>query len=154
MWRILGGVVLGYLAMVLWVMATFTALWLVLGQEAAFRPGTSQVTGAWLAGSLPLAFLGAVLGGWAAFRIGRERGRGAVAWLIGVVLVVGLVSAVTTMGAEPAGPPPAGLGPFEAASQAVQPLWYAWLMPFVGAAGVWLGGRRWGSPPQRPAPAV
>jgi hypothetical protein len=141
MWKILGGVVVGYLAMVVWVMLTFTGLWMVLGQEAAFEPGTSRVTGAWLAGSLPLAFLGAILGGWVAARIGGVQREKAVWGLVGLVLVLGYLEAIMKLGADPGALPAGDLGPFEAAAHAVQPGWYLWTIPLFGALGVWLGGR-------------
>jgi hypothetical protein len=141
MWKILGGVVVGYLAMVVWVMLTFTGLWMVLGQEAAFEAGTTRVTGLWLAGSLPLAFLGAILGGWVAARIGGVQWEQAVWGLVGLVLALGYLEAIMRLRADPETLPAGELGPFEAAAHALQPAWYAWTIPLVGALGVWLGGK-------------
>jgi hypothetical protein len=145
MLRIVVGVLLGYAAIVLFIMASFTLLWLGLGQERAFDPGTTEVTWSWLAASLPLNLLAAAVGGWVAARVSAQRPHSAVLGLIGVLVILGgwaaLSQAVGVQGdAPPPPPPPEGMGPMEAASQAIQPLWVAWLLPILGAVGVWFGG--------------
>jgi hypothetical protein len=145
MLRIVVGVLVGYAAIVLFIVASFTLLWLGLGQERAFHPGTTQVTWSWLAASLPLNLLAAAVGGWVAARVSAQRPHSAVLGLIGVLVILGgwaaLSQAVGVQGdAPPPSPPPDGMGPMEAASQAIQPLWVAWLLPILGAVGVWFGG--------------
>lgn len=151
MLRTILAVLAGYVALFLFVMVSFTLLWGVLGAEGSFRPGTTEVTGSWLALSIPLSLVAAIVGGlvavWAAGTGGadpRGRGRRAVLGLVGVVLVLGLVDALGQTAAQPAtsdgAPPPENLTTFEAANHARQPLWITWVLPFLGAAGVAIGG--------------
>ncbi|MEE8525205.1 MAG: hypothetical protein V3T72_14815 [Thermoanaerobaculia bacterium] len=92
MWRKVLAVVAGYAVMVVFIMVTLTIAWSVLGPSFAFEEGTSEVTAGWMAVNLPLSFLGAALGGWAAALIGR--GSGAVKILAGLIFVLGLGMAV------------------------------------------------------------
>lgn len=130
--------------MTIWVMATMSLAWKVAGQDFAFRPGTTHVTAGWIAVSMVLSFVGAYLGGSFARRLGRERGQAAVGGLAVLVLVMGLVSAFLGLGAER--PQPEGsvenLSMVEASAYAIQPVWYHFVIPVVGAAGILLGGRR------------
>jgi hypothetical protein len=86
-----------------------------------------------------------VAGGWVAARVASHRPESAVLGLIGVLVILGgwaALSQATGVQADapPAGPPPEGLGPMEAAILAAQPLWVAWVLPVIGAVGVWFGG--------------
>ncbi|TVP44457.1 MAG: hypothetical protein EA350_11545 [Gemmatimonadales bacterium] len=145
MLRIVLGVLAGYAVIALFIMVAFTLLWLGVGQERAFHAGTTAVTWKWLAASLPLNFLAAAAGGWVAARVALHRPHSAVLGLIGVLVILGgwaaLSQATGVQGdAPPAGPPPGGLGPMEAARLASQPLWVAWVLPVLGAVGAWFGG--------------
>jgi hypothetical protein len=145
MLRTVAGILGGYAVIALFIMASFTLLWLGLGQERAFLPGTTRVSGAWLLASMPLNLLAAIIGGWVAARIAHHKPQVAVSGLIVVLLLLGFASAVSlgisVQGDAPPPPPPAsGLGPMEAATAAIQPLWVAWVLPVLGAVGVWIGG--------------
>jgi hypothetical protein len=138
-------IVVGYAALAVFIMVAFTLLWLVVGQGRAFAPGTTDVTWAWLAASLPLNLMAAALGGWVAARIAADRPQVAVTGLVMAILVLGFWAAasqgVSVQGdAPPPAPPPDNLGPMEAARLASQPLWVAWVLPILGAVGAWFGG--------------
>lgn len=133
--------VLGYVVMVLVVFATFSLLWVLLGPSGAFEPGTWEVSPPWLAGSIVLGFLAALLGGAACARVQADR-RGVVI-LIALVVVLGIISALPEA-ADVVGPRPDDVGMGEAMTSARQPSWVAWLNPLIGAAGVYLGGGRRG----------
>ena len=148
--RPITAVLVGYLVMAAWIMATLTLAWKLLGPSFAFHPGTTQVSLGWVAVTLPLSFgLGAVLGGFIAGSIARSRENKAVRALAVIVLVLGLVMAVKDLVSDPAGRDPASdpvvvieeMSAFEASSEAVRPTWYSFLIPFVGLAGILLGGR-------------
>jgi hypothetical protein len=114
-----------------------------MGAERAFRPGTFAVSGLWSATSFVLSFGAAIAGG----RVGAAIGRGSrpVALLAAGVVVLGLLLAVPAWMApeDPAAMQRSGdIGNFAAFQKARQPKWVAALMPFVGGAGVLLGGRR------------
>ncbi|TVP55848.1 MAG: hypothetical protein EA351_09545 [Gemmatimonadales bacterium] len=145
LWRTVLGTFAGYAAIFVWTVLTFTLWWWVLGQEMAFHPGTAEVTGAWLAGTLPLNLVGAVLGGWVAARVGgRPASRPAVVSLLLVLVILGVWMAITQTTASDeavvAIDPASDLSPFEAAAVAIQPLWISWVLPALGGLGVWMGG--------------
>lgn len=136
------GAIAGYAAIFLWTVLAFTTWWYLLGQERAFDPGTTDVSLAWLAGTLPLNLVGAMIGGWVAARIGGPVAASrAVILLALLILVFGLWFAITlSTGSAPAPPTAPDMGPFEAAAAAVQPVWVSWFLPVLGAFGVGIGG--------------
>lgn len=145
MLRTVIGILAGYATLAMALVGAFTLLWLGLGQERAFLPGTTRVTGTWLAFSLPLNLLAAVAGGWVAAWVDRRRPHVAVLGLIGVLVILGgwaaLTQGVGVQGDAPPRPPhPGNLGPLAAATLAIQPLWVAWILPILGAMGAWFGG--------------
>ncbi len=145
LWRTVLGTFAGYAAIFVWTVMTFTLWWWVLGQGMAFQPGTADVTGAWLAGTLPLNLGGAILGGWVAARVGgRPASRPAVVSLLLVLVILGVWMAITqtTASGEAVAvvDPAPDLSPFEAAAVAIQPVWVSWILPFLGGLGVWIGG--------------
>lgn len=139
--RTIGAVILGYVVIVLFVMITFSVAYLLLGTEGAFQPGSYAVSGAWIAVSIVLSILGAVLGGYVCAVVAK--GGAAVKWLAALVLVLGLALAIPTLGGGPEAElaRTGGVGNFEAMQSAVQPTWITLLNPFIGAIGVLLGGR-------------
>lgn len=145
MGRLILGIVAGYLVMTIWIMATVSLAWKLVGSDFAFQPGTTKVTVGWLAINIPLSFIGAYLGGSFAQRLGKDRGQAAVGGFAILVVVFGLVTAfIALFGGEPgeiterAGE----LTMAEASAAAVHPMWYNFVIPIVGAAGILLGGRR------------
>lgn len=121
MGRIVLGIVMGYIVMALWVMATMFL--------AARMLGSPGVSAGWLAINFVLSFVGAYIGGSFALRFGRERGAVAVRGLTVLVLLFGLGTAVMELASDVPGP-------------LEQPTWYTFIIPFIGAAGIMLGGRR------------
>lgn len=137
MGRLILGIVAGYLVMTIWIMATVSLTWKMVGPEFA--------TMGWIAINIPLSFIGAYLGGSFAQRLGRDRGQAAVGGLAILVIIFGLVSAFIALfgdAPEPAVTNPDGLTMAEASAGAIQPMWYNFVIPIVGAAGILLGGRR------------
>lgn len=143
MLRIVGSILLGYVTMVLFIMVSFTLLWMVMGADIAFHAGTTRVTWAWLAVSLPLSVIAAAIGGMVTVWVARSREFGGLLGLAGLILVLGVGNA---MGQVTAGSTPIDLSPshplsaFEAAMSASQPLWVAWSLPLLGIIGAFLGG--------------
>ena len=136
--RNVGGAVLGWVVMAGAVFLLFSGLWTVLGADGAFRPGSWEVSGMWLAGSIVVGLLAAVIGGlvctWVA---ADDRG---LLMLMALVLVLGV--AVALFDAPAAGgirPPEVGMP--EAMSSAQQPKWLAWLNPVLGVVGAFAGSR-------------
>jgi hypothetical protein len=136
------GVIIGYVAMVVIVFCTFTASYLLMGVDRTFQPGTYQVTGLWLAVSLTLSFLAAIVAG----KVARVVGGGllAVMGLAVVVLVLGMVSAIPALlsaGSAPA-PRPGDASNLTAMMNAKEPLSVALALPVIGIVGVLIGGKK------------
>jgi hypothetical protein len=146
MTRTIGAVVLGYLVMAVLIFATFSGAYLAMGADAAFRRGTFDPSSLWIIVSFILGFGAAVAGGWVCAAVARD-GR-AVSILAIVVLVLGLISAVPTLRRRPTTEPRLGDVPnMEAMTKAHTPTWIAFLNPFLGVAGLLLGGRLSGRRP-------
>jgi hypothetical protein len=147
MGRIIGSVVAGYVVMFAVVFALMSLAWMVLGAEGSFQPGSWDVNMTWIAVTLVVGLVAAVVGGLACAWIARDR-RGPL-WLVGLVVVLGIAMAIPVLlgaGEEAPGPRPDTMPMFDAMSNAKQPPWVALLNPLIGAVGVLIGAR------MRPAP--
>lgn len=141
MGRLIGAVVVGYVTLALLIFAAFTLAYLVIGADLAFRPGVYDVSVLWVLISIVVSFGAAVAGGWVARRIsGTVTGPRVLA---GLVVVLGVVMTLATMGGAPeaAGARPDGVGAMEAMQVAQTPFWLMLLNPFIGALGILLGGK-------------
>jgi hypothetical protein len=140
MGRAILSVVVGYVAMFAAIFLTFSGLYLALGQELSFRPGTYEPSVLWTAVSFGLGVLSAVLGGYISARIARTATPPKV--LAGVVLVIGLLSAIPVLTASTDSEARTGeVSNLDAMMKAKQPAWVALANPLVGAAGVLIGAR-------------
>ena len=143
MGRSILGAVLGYVCMVIVVMLGAGLQWLILGAEGAFAEGSTVASTSWAALACVSGLVAAVVGGVVASKIeGSGRSLG---WkiLIGIILVLGLASAVAATMAEPKvlpeGKSLADMGFVEAGQYASSPAWFNWLIPIVGAVGTAIG---------------
>lgn len=134
--------IVGYLALALFVGVALMVAWMMVGAGFAFRPGTTDVTLGWLAINIPLSFIGAVLGGFVAALIDRSPRKTAVKVLALLVVALGLALALKTLRAGTPQPPKpiSELSSLEAGAYAKQPTWYSFAIPFIGAAGILMGG--------------
>jgi hypothetical protein len=141
MGRAISSVVVGYMAMFAAIFLAFSGLYLLLGQELSFRPGSYEPSMLWTVVSFALGVGAAVLGGYVCASITRAATAPKV--LAGVVLVIGLLSAVPVLmaAATPAEARTGEVGNLDAMMKAKQPAWVAVANPFVGLAGVLLGAR-------------
>lgn len=141
MGRAVVSVVVGYVAMFAAIFLAFSGLYLALGQDLSFRPGTYEPSVLWTAASFALGAGAAVLGGYVCARLARTATPPKV--LAGVVLVIGLLSAipVVTAASTPAEARAGDVGNLDAMMKAKQPAWVALANPFLGLAGVLLGAR-------------
>ena len=129
----------GYIAMAAVLFALFSLLWLTVGPSRAFEPGSWEVPAGWVLVQLALGLVGAYIGGQVCAKVAHDAGGATI--LIGLVIVLGVVRAL--MPPEMAvGPRPDDLSMMEATAGAIQPAWFNWLNPLVGAVGVWLGSRK------------
>jgi hypothetical protein len=140
MLRIIASAIVGYLVVFLCLFALCTGAYLAMGTEAAFQPGSYQVTTTWIAVSLVLSFAAGIVGGFVSKLIARtQTGPRALA---GLVLVLGLaMAAMVAMSPPPPTERAASVPNMEAMMKAQTPVWVAVLSPLIGVAGVLLGGR-------------
>jgi len=138
------GVIVGYVAMAAFVFLSFTILYLILGTEGSFQPGSYQVSTTWLVLSFILGFIGALIGGYVSALIAKNNK--AAIWLAGIVLALGLIIAIPQLNVseEEMNKIREGDVPnMEAMQNAKQPALALILNPFIGAIGIWAGSRMW-----------
>lgn len=133
------GVIIGYAVMFVFIMVTFGAAYFALGTDGAFQPGTYDVTFLWVVIMIILGFIAAVVGGVVCKAISKNQN--AVLALVAVVIVLGIISAIPSLSHEAGAPRPADVDSMTAMQNAQQPVWFAFLNPLIGAAGVMVGGR-------------
>ena len=160
MWKATLAVILGYLTLFVWVAVTLFVIVaidrFVIDGSFIVKEGMSDVTITYLAINLGLGFIGAVLGGVVAAAIAASPTNRPVHVLAGIVLIAGLVLAgLHLVTDEPADGQPAGeataasegtesddmMAAMLAMGEVTAPTWYNFTLPFIGFAGVLLGGR-------------
>jgi len=154
MGRSIGAAVAGYVVMFFATFVLLTLGWMLLGTAGTFQPGSWDVTGTWVVITLAVALVAGVLGGLACAAIAYEP-RG-LQVLVGLAVVLGLLMSlpVLTLSAEriaEVGARPDQVDLIAAMSMARPPKWVALAWPFVGALGVWLGGKVRPAAPTAPA---
>ncbi|MFL6227845.1 MAG: hypothetical protein ACJ741_03595 [Pyrinomonadaceae bacterium] len=133
-------VIVGYLVVFLFIFVLFTGLYLTLGSNASFKPGSYQPSVLWLVLSTLLALVAAIVGGYVCAVLARG-GRAPLA-LAALVLVLGIIFAVPVlMAPETNAARTSELTNMEAMMQAKEPAGVALANPLLGAAGVLVGGR-------------
>lgn len=134
------GAIVGYVVMLIFIIATFTVVAPLLGMERLFEPGTWDASSFWLTISISLSVVGAILGGMVATRVGRSPR--AATWLAVLVFVLGTAMAVSGVNETTRGGPRAPEATIaDAGAHTRQPTWLMYLNPLLGAAGVLVGGR-------------
>ncbi|MYI84851.1 MAG: hypothetical protein F4058_05875 [Rhodothermaceae bacterium] len=138
-WMNLLAVVVGYLVMAIGIGVVFSAAYMVMGAEGAYQPDSWDVSSAWVIMSIIVGVCVALVAGKVCYLIARNHT--ATKYLIALVLVLGVVSAITMMVGGGGGDEVRDFAPsvLEATEKSVQPVWLSWLNPLIGAAGVAVG---------------
>jgi len=131
--------IVGYVAMAALLFVLFSLLWLTVGPSRAFEPGSWEVPVGWAGVQLVLGLVGAYVGGRVCAWVAHDA-KGAT-MLIGLVIVMGVVNALISPEVA-AGPRPEDVSMMDATAGALQPGWFNWLNPVIGAVGVWFGTGR------------
>ena len=136
-------VIAGYVVMLVVIFVSLTGLYLSMGADRAFEPGTYEVSALWLALSLTLSLVAAILGGFVCARIGQSSG--AVRSLAIIVVILGVIGAWPAL--DPAKDPRPSVRTgdvpnMEAMMNARQPPWVALSLPIIGAVGILIGAAR------------
>jgi hypothetical protein len=143
MFRAVLATLVGLVVMIVLVFGILGAAYVALGADRAYKPGTYDPSTAWIAATLVVGFLAAVVGGTLAARIGGHRG---VRGLIVMVLALGAVNLIAQLSLKKEAPPPrtGDVSLQESMEHSCQPLWVGIANPLVGVLGVALGAARAG----------
>jgi magnesium-transporting ATPase (P-type) len=147
MGRAIASIIVGYLLMAILVFISFSVAYLVMGPDTSFKPGSYDVSAAWIVTSIVLSIVAAVAGGYVCAVIARSVKPARILAVVVVVLGLAMAIPALTEGETAPGPRTAEVGTLEAAQYAQQPDWLTLLNPLLGALGVLLGAglhrRRW-----------
>jgi hypothetical protein len=136
--RFVASIVAGYLVMAVLVVLGFALAMVV--PDFAFEKDSFDVSTGWILFTLMVSLVAAAAGGLVAAIIARRHS--AVLVLAILAFAIGLLSATANRAKEkPSNDAVAGMSTLERAKNAKQPDWYAFLLPFVAAGGIALGGR-------------
>jgi hypothetical protein len=141
MLRSILAVVLGYVVMAALTMLSFTPAFLT--PELVFETDGTGVTVGFLVFSLAMGGVAAVVGGFVAALLAGKHAWPSLGALVAIVLVLGVGSAVYGLFQAPptrSAEEVARMTPMERAAIGHEPGWYAFLLPFLGSAGVLAGG--------------
>jgi len=136
------GVIVGYVEMIAFVLISFFVLYLILGAEGSFEPGTYEISPVLVVMSIILGLIAAVLGGYVCTLIARSKKPAIV--LAGIVWLLSIIMAIPSLGAteeEIIKKRSTDVSNGEAMQNAKQPVALLLLNPFIGALGVLTGSR-------------
>ena len=134
-------VIVSYIAMFVLIFLAFTAEYMLLGPDHAFRTGSFEASHRWIAIAFAINFVVAIIGGFICAVIARG-GKAPLALAI-VVFVLGLLLAIPSLMVEKANAirPRGDIPMFEAMQKAKEPRWVPFTFPIIGAIGVLVGGK-------------
>jgi hypothetical protein len=160
--RGIGGVIAGYIVMVIIISVGFLLLWNVLGVAKVFEANSWTVSNTWVFAGMCLGLVAALVGGIVCKLIANSGTAGMV--LAGIILVVGLAFAAlgsitvptpdtsstpiavgeddpnaVVKAAPPTAAPAADVSMFDAAQYAEEPPLSKWSNPIIGCLGVLVG---------------
>ena len=144
MLRTLGGVVGGYIAMVIVIIALFTLAYSIMGPDRAFLPGSYTVSSSWIILSIVVSLLAAIIGGIVAASIGKGT-RAPLVLAVLVLVISGIMAAYEEM-KRPGGElteviRDSNVSYTDVMQYGRQPAWIVFLNPVIGFAGVLVGAR-------------
>ena len=134
-------VIVSYVAMFVLIFLAFTAEYMLLGPNHAFRTGSYESSHRWIAIAFAVNFVVAIIGGFICAAIAKG-GKAPLALAI-VVFVVGLLLAIPSLMVQKTDAirPPGDIPMFEAMQKAKEPRWVPFTFPIIGAIGVLVGGK-------------
>jgi hypothetical protein len=140
--RAIIAVIVSYLLMFVLMFGAFTCMYLVMGADMAFQPGTYDASNLWIGLSCVVTLLAAIIAGWICVAIART-GKAARGLAV-AIFVLGLFLAIPAIMAHNANPHMVRTGEvsnMEAMQRAQEPIWTPLLFPFIGVAGALIVGK-------------
>jgi FtsH-binding integral membrane protein len=133
-------VIAGFIVMFIFAFAVCTCAYLGLGVERVFQPESYDVSTIWIVLLIAIALIGGIIGGLVCAAISKSKG--ACTALVILVLVFGVIGAITTaMKEHPSAARSGDVSNWEAMKLAQTPAWLCYLDPALSAVGVMLGAR-------------
>lgn len=134
-------VIVSYVIMFILIFLAFTAEYMLLGADHAFKPRSFVASNRWIAIAFAINFVVAVIGGFICAAIAKG-GKAPFALAI-VVFVLGLLFAIPSLMVARTGAVRASndIPMFEAMQKAEEPRWVPFTFPIVGALGVLVGAK-------------
>jgi hypothetical protein len=142
MGRSIIAVIASYIAMFVLNVIGFICLYLLIGEDNAFKPRLYLASNRWIAISFALIFVTAIIAGLICAAIAKG-GKAPLALAV-VVIVVGLLLAVPSVMKQKRNSSlvrKGNVSSAEAAQLAYWPVWAPFAFPFVSAIGVLIGGK-------------
>jgi hypothetical protein len=136
------GVIVAYILLFILQVAAFMTIYTLVGANWSFKPASYQASTRWTAMQFVVVLVTAMIGGLICAVIAKG-GKAPLA-LAAVVLVLGLGLGILSIALRPADTHEVRTGNvpnMEAMSKARHPSWVVFLGPFIGAAGVMIGGK-------------
>ena len=134
------GVIVAFVCMTVLVLIFSLLPWFVLGVDAVLEPGRFDSTLLFNVYAVIVGVLGAVLAGWVCAGVGRSRT--AVIVLAVICFLGGMANHFGQHHKPEPGVRAPGLSVMEVVAQRKEADWFTVTMPFLGVAGVLVGGRR------------
>lgn len=139
MLRSIVAVIGSYILMAILIMGSFAGMLFGMGPERLLEPGTWKGNWFLCIAAPSITVVVGVLGGWLCAKIARSRTP--VIVLAGIVLVLGALTAFSTMQKpEPTGPREPGTTLEQFLEKGREPTWLLIFQPLGGAAAVLIGG--------------
>ena len=134
-------VIVSYVVMFVLIFLAFTAEYMLLGANHAFRTGSYESSHRWIVIAFVVNFVVAIIGGFICAVIAKG-GKAPLALAI-VVFVLGLLLAIPSLMVEKANAvrPGGDIPMFEAMQKAKEPRWVPFTFPIIGVIGVLVGGK-------------
>jgi uncharacterized membrane protein YeaQ/YmgE (transglycosylase-associated protein family) len=142
MTRAIIAVIVSYLLMFVLMFVTFTCMYLLLGADGAFKPGSYDASNLWIALSFVVTLVVATIAGWICVTIAKT-GKASMGLAI-ATFVLGLFLAIPSIMAHNVNQNMVRTGSvsnMEAMQRAKEPIWVPLLFPLFGATGALIGGR-------------
>jgi len=135
------GAVVGYVVFSICLFALFSGLYAILGTSGSFEPGNYNITMTWVLAGAVVFFVGGSVAGFVYSLIARA---GSPVIMVGVILLLGLLIAVSQIFSDPGVTvrDASEVALMDAMNKARQPVWALFLNPVFSAVGAFVGGRR------------
>ena len=134
-------VIAGYLAAIATMFVLFAGLWLILGAQGSYEPGTWVLSQKWLVANIAIELVAGICAGLICALIAKSSRPPNVLALFFLAFGVLNVLMMMKAGVQDLGARPDDVGMFAAMQKHQDPIWLGWMHPVLGITGVLIGAR-------------